>query len=346
MCQSTREALERLEPTKRPFVLTRAGFAGIQRYSAVWTGDNSSYWAHLEQSVAMLLGLGLSGVAFTGADIGGFAGDATPELMTRWYQLGVFYPLMRNHSAKGTIHQEPWRFSDATLQLVRESLERRYRLLPTLYTLMLEAAHSGLPVLRPLVMLDQSDLECLNANDQLMFGDALLIAPIVRPNATKRLVYLPAGSWLEFHNFTAGAVLEGGQHVIADAPLEVTPTYLRSGAAIALTAPAKHTTDANWASLEWHIHVAGQITGSLIEDAGNGYGDSRVTRLSGSLESHTLILEREVTGAFQVTRDTETLHVHGLPSFSSVTGVTAQSFEGSVLTLSVLADWTRLELRL
>ena len=346
MCQSTREALERLEPTKRPFVLTRAGFAGIQRYSAVWTGDNSSYWAHLEQSVAMLLGLGLSGVAFTGADIAGFAGDTTPELLTRWYQLGVFYPLMRNHSAKGTIHQEPWRFGDATLQLVRESLDRRYRLLPTLYTLMLEATKTGLPVLRPLVMLDQSDLECLSANDQLMFGDALLVAPVVRPNATKRLVYLPKGVWLEFHNFAAGAILGGGRHVIADAPLGVTPIYLCAGAAIALTAPDKHTSTANWASLEWHIHAADAIAGSLIEDAGDGYGDSRVTQLSGSLEAQTLILERSVTGAFQVTRDTETLHVYGLPSVSSVTGVTEQRFENGVLSLNALADWTRLEVKL
>lgn len=346
MCQSTREVLERLAPTKRPFVLTRAGFAGVQRYSAVWTGDNSSYWAHLEQSVAMLLGLGLSGVAFTGADIGGFAGDATPELLTRWYQLGVFYPLMRNHSAKGTIHQEPWRFGDEALQLVRESLDRRYRLLPTLYTLMLEAAQSGLPVLRPLVMLDQSDLECLNANDQLMFGDALLVAPVVRPNTTKRMVYLPRGHWLEFHNFKAGAVLNGGRHVIADAPLDVTPIYLRSGTAIALTAPAKHTTDANWSTLEWHIHVAETIAGSLIEDAGDGYGDSRVTRLLGRLEMGALILEREVAGAYTVTRDVETLHIYGLQSFSSVTGTISHHFEDGVLTLSVLTDWARLEVQL
>jgi alpha-glucosidase len=343
MCQSTREALERLRPEKRPFVLTRAGFAGIQRYSAVWTGDNSSYWAHLESSIAMLMGLGLSGVAFTGADIPGFVGAPSAELMARWYQLGVFYPLMRNHSAKGTPYQEPWRFGDETLQLVREALERRYRLLPTLYTLMLEATRTGLPVLRPLLMHDPRDLECLNANDQFLFGDALLVAPVVRPGDSKQLAYLPSGRWLEFNNFRAGEVLEGSRHVIADAPSDAIPMFLRAGSGIALTQPARHTTSANWAVLEWHIHVGATIDASLYEDAGDGYGDSRETRITGRLENGTLTLERVVTGNLKSNREMEIIYLYGLNMVSSVAGSKSYTFENGVSTLEVATDWKRLE---
>jgi alpha-glucosidase len=343
MCQATREALERLRPEARPFVLTRAGFAGIQRYSAVWTGDNSSYWAHLESSIAMLVGLGLSGVAFTGADIPGFVGEPSAELMSRWYQLGVFYPLMRNHSAKGTPYQEPWRFGNETLRLVREALERRYRLLPTLYTLMLEASRTGLPVLRPLVMHDPEDLECLNANDQFLFGDALLVAPVVRPGDSKQLAYLPSGHWLEFNNFQAGEVLEGSRYVIADAPHDAIPMFLRAGSGIALTRAAKHTSSANWSHLEWHLHAADTIEASLYEDAGDGYGDSRQTRISGRLEGDKLVLERGVTGTAMLERETESLHVYGLKSVSGVADASGFRFENGVLKLEVAADWSRLE---
>ncbi len=343
MCQSTREALLRLRPDRRPFVLTRAGFAGIQRYSAVWTGDNSSYWAHLESSITMLLGLGLSGVAFTGADIPGFAGEPSAELTLRWYQLGVFYPLMRNHSAKGTPYQEPWRFGAATLSLVREALTLRYRLLPALYTLMWGATVTGLPVLRPLSMLDQADPECLNANDSFLFGDALLVAPVVRPGGTKRLVYLPRGAWLEFHNFQPGAVLSGEQFVVADAPPEGTPVYLRAGSGLALTASARHTTTANWHSLEWHLHAAATVETVLYEDAGDGYGASRVTRITGSLEGDSLRLERTVTGDLSPERNLETLYIYGLQTVSGVSGARSHSFLEGVLRVELSADWTRLE---
>jgi alpha-glucosidase len=345
MCQATREGLEQLRPDKRPFVLTRAGFAGIQRFSAVWTGDNSSYWAHLESSIAMLMGLGLSGVAFTGSDIPGFTGAPSAELMVRWYQLGVFYPLMRNHSAKGTPYQEPWRFGAETLRLVREALERRYRLLPTLYTLLHEATKSGLPVMRPLVMHDPRDLECINANDQFLFGDALLVAPVVRPGDSKQLAYLPTGRWLEFNNFTPGQFLEGGRYVIADAPSDAIPMFLRAGGAIALTRAARHTTTANWDTLEWHVGAGEEITGALYEDAGEGYSDSRETRITGSLENSALTLERTVTGAFPLEREMDVLYVYGLKEVSSVGGAKSHEFRDGVLRLEVSADWTRLEVR-
>ena len=127
--------MDRLRPNQRSFVLTRSAFAGIQRWSSVWLGDNHSTWDQLEHSLPMLCNVGLSGVAFAGCDIGGFAGNATAEMFARWMELGVLYPLMRGHSSIGTQPHEPWAFGPEVEAICRSYIELRYRLLPYLYTL-------------------------------------------------------------------------------------------------------------------------------------------------------------------------------------------------------------------
>jgi alpha-glucosidase len=347
MARGAYEGLRELAPERRPFLLTRAGFAGIQRYAAMWTGDNSSYWAHLEMSLTMLLGLGLSGVSFAGVDVPGFLGRATGELLVRWMQAGIFYPLLRNHSAKGTPPQEPWRFGEPYLSLTRECLERRYRLLPTLYSLMHEASVDGLPVMRPLVMYAPGDVEALRAEDAFLFGRELLVAPVVRQGQTRRLVYLPEGRWLPLFNLGApGEVVEGGQHLIAEAPLDTVPLWLRAGGALALTEPALHTTSANWTSLTWHLHAAERVEARLYEDAGEGYGESRLTRLSGGLTGERFVLERSTEGTLPLARETETLRVYGLPAPTEVVGAREHRVRDGVLELTVDAGWRRLEVRL
>src|SRR5207253_1736799 len=151
MTRSTYEGLLRLRPNERPFILSRASFAGGQRYSALWPGDNVSDWAALRQSIPTLLGMGLSGFPFVGADIGGFAEAPTPELFTRWIQLGVFYPFMRTHTAFGTPDQEPWSYGAEHEALNRKAIELRYQLLPTIYSVMRESADTGVPAMRPLM---------------------------------------------------------------------------------------------------------------------------------------------------------------------------------------------------
>lgn len=347
MVKGAWEALRELAPERRPFLLTRAGYAGMQRYAAVWTGDNSSYWAHLELSVAMLLGLGLSGVSFAGVDIPGFLGRASGELLVRWLQAGTFYPLLRNHSAKGTPPKEPWRFGEPWLRLAREALERRYRLLPTLYTLAQEAAEQGLPVLRPLVLYAPEDREALNAEAQFLVGEGLLVAPVVRPGQTRRMAWLPEGRWLVMHNLQGwGEVQQGGQHVLAPAPVNAVPVWLRAGCAVALTEPALHTTSANWKQLTWHIHAAERMEARLYEDAGEGYGESRRTRLRGGLEAERWVLERSVEGSLPLERTSEVLRLYGLSWPIDVVGARAWRFEGGVLELQVDASWQRLEVRL
>lgn len=231
MAQTAADALLQLRPQARSFVLTRSGYAGIQRHSAVWTGDNRSSWEHLEMSLPMLCNLGLSGIPFVGVDIGGFFGDATPELFARWMQVGVFYPLMRAHSALGTARHEPWVFGDRTEQICREFIELRYRLLPYLYSLFQEAATTGTPILRPLFYHFPSDRQTYQLHDQVLLGPFLMAAPVYRPGVRCRAVYLPQGVW---YDWRTGEKLEGGRYVLTDAPLEQMPMYARAGAIIPL----------------------------------------------------------------------------------------------------------------
>ena len=198
MARAASEALARLRPERRSFALTRSGFAGIQRYAAVWTGDNTSSWEHLRMSLPMLCNLGLSGVPFVGADIGGFWGDATPELFARWIQAGVLYPMMRGHSHKVTRPNEPWAFGDGGRGRGLQALQLRYQLRPYLYTLFHDAAATGAPLLRPLLWAFHDDPRAAATEDQVLLGDALLAAPVMHPDARRRAVYLPAGRWYDW----------------------------------------------------------------------------------------------------------------------------------------------------
>lgn len=226
MAKASYQGLEKLRPQERSFVLTRSGYAGIQRWAAVWTGDNQSLWEHLEMSLAMLCNLGLSGVAFVGADIGGFAGNATAELFARWMQVGMLYPLMRGHSALTTAQHEPWAFGDKVEKICREYLELRYQLLPYLYTLFWEAATTGAPILRPLLYHFPNDPKTYAIADQVMLGSSLMAAPIYRPGVEHRAVYLPCGIW---YDWWSGDAINGPIHILAHAPLERMPLYVKAG---------------------------------------------------------------------------------------------------------------------
>ncbi|WP_161599313.1 TIM-barrel domain-containing protein [Reinekea blandensis] len=236
MSQATANAI--VEQTgQRPFVLTRAGYAGIQRSAAVWTGDNRSSWEHLSLSVPMLLNLGLSGVAFAGADIGGFMDDTRPELFTRWMQLGCFYPFMRNHCSIGMRAQEPWTFDEPTLARVRHAMHRRYKLLPYLYQLMRDANETGEPVMRPQFWYD-SDAAAGNISDQFFIGSQMLVAPILREATLARAVRLPdQGNWFSVQE---NRLVEGNYH-LAETGLDDIPLYLRAGSILPL-APYRAST--------------------------------------------------------------------------------------------------------
>ncbi len=267
MARACREAVEKLRERSRTFVLTRSGYAGVQKWSAVWTGDNHSLWEYLEMSLPMLCNLGLSGVAFVGADIGGFAGDATPELFARWIQAGMLYPFMRAHSMINTKRHEPWEFGLQVEEICRQYIELRYRLLPYIYTLFWEAATTGAPVLRPLLYHYFGDPKTYELYDQVLLGSSLMAAPVYRPGVEKRLVYLPAGTW---YDWWTGKAYTGSTYILADAPIDKMPMYIRAGSIIPLGPVMQYVGESPLNQLRLRV-TPGTGEWTLYEDDGHSF---------------------------------------------------------------------------
>ncbi|MCU0526425.1 MAG: DUF5110 domain-containing protein [Elainella sp. Prado103] len=267
MARAAAEGLEQLRPQQRSFVLTRSGYAGIQRWSAVWTGDNHSRWEHLEMSLPMLCNLGLSGVPFVGADIGGFAGNATAELFARWMQVGMLYPLMRAHSITNSMQHEPWVFGEQVETICREYINLRYQLIPYLYTLFWEASSTGAPILRPLLYHFPNDRHTSQLIDQVMLGSMLMAAPVLRPGVEYRSVYLPAGIWFDWWT---GESFPGETHILAAAPLERMPLYVRAGSIIPMAPIQQQVAADSQATLRLKVW-AGNGSGCLYEDDGESF---------------------------------------------------------------------------
>ncbi len=237
MAMGTTAGLRDAMPELRPFVLSRAGFAGIQRYAANWMGDNLSRWDHLWLSIPMAMGLGLSGQPFVGADVGGFFGHGNAELFLRWLQYGVLTPFCRNHSHIDNADQYVWAWGDAVLNMGRDAIALRYRLLPYIYAAFVRATETGAPVQRPLVFDHQYDPAVRDIDDEFLFGSDLLVAPVLAAGQTARQVYLPHGDWYDWHS---GELIGGARYVLAPTPMDRIPLYARGGAVIPMwpTAPA------------------------------------------------------------------------------------------------------------
>lgn len=182
------------------------------------------------------MNLGLSGMSMVGSDVGGFGSDTTPELLTRWFQLGAISPFFRNHYSKGSRSQEAYAFGQKTMDACRKALDLRYHLLPYIYDL----AHEDLPILRPLVLEFPEDPVCWELTDQCMLGDRLLAAPVMAPGVTARAVYLPKGVWYDYYT---GKRYTGGRYILADAPLDTIPLFARAGAVIPVSVGAPQSTE-------------------------------------------------------------------------------------------------------
>lgn len=266
MVESTYNGMKKHLNGKRPFLLTRAGYSGIQRYAAVWTGDNRSFWEHLQMSIPMVMNLGLSGIPFAGTDVGGFAHDSNGELLVRWTQVGAFTPYFRNHCALGFARQEPWSFGEKYENIIKKYIELRYRWLPHFYSLFVEAYQTGTPVIRPLMMEYPKDENTYNLSDQFMVGNNVIIAPILQPSVQYRAVYLPEGNWVDYWT---EVVFEGGKYHLIKADLNTLPIFIKKGSFLA-HGTIKRSTEIKDEKLFLHLYYGENTSSSfrLYEDDG------------------------------------------------------------------------------
>ncbi|MEV7089274.1 glycoside hydrolase family 31 protein [Streptomyces sp. NPDC093085] len=229
MARAGYEALRRLRPEERPFLFSRSGWAGMQRYGGTWSGDVSTGWPGLRASLSLVLGLGLCGVPYSGPDVGGFDGSPSPELYLRWFQLGAYLPLFRTHAAIDAGRREPWEFGAEVLEHARAALVERERLRPYFVTLAQLARVTGAPYVRPLWWGAPEDRALRDCEDAFLLGDALLVAPVLTRGADRRAVRLPRGRW---YDTATGRAYEGPGQVLLDAPWSRIPVLARAGAVI------------------------------------------------------------------------------------------------------------------
>jgi alpha-glucosidase len=255
---------------KRPFVLTRAGYAGLQRYTAIWTGDNRSEDSHMLAGVRLLNSMGLSGIPFTGMDIGGFTGGATPALFARWIQIGAFNPYFRNHTAVNTKSAEPWTFGEEVLEISRNYISLRYKLMPYLYSAFYEATQNGYPVMRSLAIDYTYDQNIYNTQfqNQYMFGSAFLVMPF-EGGAQFGKVYFPAGKW---YNLYDGAVQAGGEQKLIEVGMQKLPVYVKESSIIPMQSLVQSTSEKPTDTLMVHIYRGAQNNNyTYYEDDGESF---------------------------------------------------------------------------
>jgi alpha-glucosidase len=291
------------QPDKRPFILSRSGWVGMQRHAWCWTGDVETSWAALRQTVACVLGLGISGMPYSGPDIGGFTGAPTPELFVRWFQLASFLPFFRTHCIFYLPNREPWEFGEQVLKILRCSLKQRYRLLPHWYSLAWQTSQTGQPLVRPLFWSDPQDQHLWEIDNAFLVGESLMVAPILEEASQQRSLYLPRGTW---YTYDGEQKYEGGTEIELEAPLEHIPVLIRAGGII------PEAEDPNLVLHVYRPHHDEPGTGFLFSDAGDGYGENR-------LDKFTLIPDHEQgyeflwtsRGEYPFPYETVILYFHG-----------------------------------
>ncbi len=268
MSRATRDGELHFHPNRRPFVLTRDTYAGGQRYAAVWTGDNSSTWQQLGISIRELLNMGLSGLAFAGADIGGFALSPSADLYTRWLEAGVFYPFCRTHTNLHTREQDPWSYGLRREAINRRSIDLRYRLLPYLYNAFYQSSKTGLPIMRALLLDYPDDPTAVSQQYEFLFGNDLLVAPVIKDGERRWPVYLPKGKWFDFWSHRP---YQGPKTVMVHAPLGRIPLFARGGAIIPTQQLVQYTGQAPINPLKFLIFPDGNSTRQYYEDDGRSF---------------------------------------------------------------------------
>jgi alpha-glucosidase len=271
MARSSYEAALQNSAERRPFILTRSGFAGVQRYSALWSGDNTASDDGLLSSVLLNNQLGISGLAFSGHDIGGFIGDGSKELYQRWIQAGVFSPFCRNHKGCGGSAGEPWVYGAEAEAISKAFIGFRYRLLPYLYSAFYEAAQTGIPIARSLCLNYPFDDKVYDGNyqHQFLFGGSLLVVPVVSTYKSKRL-YLPKGQWYDLYT---DEKLNGETEITQSVPAHRLPLFVKGSAVIPMQSLVQSTKQLPSDTLFLHVYNGADSSSFVYyEDAGDGFG--------------------------------------------------------------------------
>ncbi|MDZ4715485.1 MAG: glycoside hydrolase family 31 protein [Cytophagales bacterium] len=319
MARSTYEASKDLLGGRRPFNLTRAGYSGVQRYAAVWTGDNVSYDEHMMLGVRMVSSLGLAGVSFAGYDVGGFVGEASPRLFARWISIGAFSPFFRGHTMVNTRDAEPWAFGEEVEQISRNYIQFRYQLLPYLYTAFYESSKTGMPVQRSLAVDYTHDPKVYNPQfqNQYLFGPSFLVAPV---ESTKDFVkvYFPPGDWYSLYD---GTRHPGETEEIVECPIHKLPVFIKAGAVIPMHRPIQHTQE-KVEELDLHIYRGiGETRYEFYEDDGTtfDYEKGNVAHRTYHYDGakNRLILEAQ-TGPFKSPFRRARLILHGFDSIKKI----------------------------
>ena len=270
--RGTYEGVRKLQADERPFVLTRAAYSGTQRYAATWTGDNSATWNHISMSTPMLLNLGLSGYALAGDDIGGFASSPPPDLLTRWYELGVFNPIYRDHAAKGTADHEPWASGPEQEAIRRRYIELRYQLLPYIYTGIEDMSRTGIPFMRPIFLEYAQQENFYNDDRDFLFGSDLFVAPVVTETLDAEEIQLPPGDW---YDYWTSQKHESKEKIALHPALDELPLYVRAGAIIPMQPIVQNTEEKPSGPLEIKVYAGEDCRGSLYEDDGHTFAYQR-----------------------------------------------------------------------
>jgi alpha-glucosidase len=319
--RATYDGVLALRPDERPFVLTRANFAGGQRYAWTWTGDNSATWNHLRLTTPMLVNSGLSGLAFTGADVGGFFGSASPDLLTRWFQLGAFQPFFRNHCFQESAPREPWLDGPDHEAIRRRFVEERYRLLPYLYTLAEETARTGVPMLRPLFFECPTLLGAANnfrhaPDAHFLVGPALMVAPQPFPDTLNAYdVALPDGPWFDYWT---GRVVNGAITAI-EPSLDHLPVFVRAGSILPRQPLVQSTDETPDGPLELSVYPGRVGNGSIYLDDGHSLAYQRGVYLRQNYRFTTDADGSEFTlsdraGSYHPWWDTIEIVLHSVPN--------------------------------
>lgn len=300
---------------QRPFVISRSGFAGIQRYAAVWTGDNIATWEHLWMANLQCQRLSISGLSFCGSDIGGFIGNPSGELYARWLQLGVFHPFFRTHSSGDHGDQEPWTFGEEYEAIAKKTIELRYKLLPYLYTAFWQHVSRGTPVLRSLVFLDQENPDTHFRMDEFGVGENLLVCPVTQEGARTRKLYLPKGDW---YHYWSDRLTGGRIEIEVEAPIGEMPIFVRAGAVIPQFPIMQYVGEKVMERMHLHVYfLEGSRSSEMYEDDGDYYdyeqGNYRRRTFTATGESSRLHMIQRTEGRFNSDYDLYEITFHGLP---------------------------------